>query len=69
VGDLVCFVLIWAYATSYVGRSQLGSAAILCVAANLAFSVVDLATYYSNTTEILSFIRNASYGLLTEVEL
>ncbi|QDL98013.1 hypothetical protein [Rhodopseudomonas palustris] len=69
VGDLVCFALILAVATSYRGRIQLGSAAMLCVAANLVFAVLDLATYYSNTTEILSFIRNASYGLLTEVEL
>jgi hypothetical protein len=44
-------------------------AALLCVALNLVFAALDLITYYTNTSEILSFIRNANYGLLNETEL
>jgi hypothetical protein len=44
-------------------------AALLCVALNLVFAAIDLVTFYTNTAEILSFIRNANYGLLNDTEL
>ena len=68
IGDFVCFILIYTYATTPGARSILGSAALMTVMLNLIFAVLDLATYYTNTTVLLSFIRNASYGMLTEVE-
>jgi hypothetical protein len=69
IGDFVCFILVYAYATIPGARRILGSAALATVTLNLVFALLDLATYYSNTTVLLSFIRNASYGMLTEVEL
>jgi hypothetical protein len=68
IADFVCFILVYAYATTPGARKILGSAALVTVTLNLVFAVLDLATYYSNTTVLLSFIRNASYGMLTEVE-
>jgi hypothetical protein len=68
IGDFVCFILIYTYATTPGARRILGSAALMTVVLNLIFAVLDLATYYTNTTVLLSFIRNASYGMLTEVE-
>lgn len=68
-GDFVCFILFYTYATTPGARRILGSAALMTVMLNLVFAVLDLVTYYTNTAVILSFIRNASYGLLTEVEL
>jgi hypothetical protein len=69
MGDLVCFVLLYAYAAMPGSTKTFGSAVLLCVTLNLVFSVIDWATYLTNTTVLLSFIRNASYGMLTEVEL
>jgi hypothetical protein len=68
ISDFVCFILIYTYATSPGARNILASAAMMTVVLNLIFAVLDLATYYTNTTVLLSFIRNASYGMLTEVE-
>jgi hypothetical protein len=69
VGDLVCFLLLYGYAGTLHGRRVLGDAAIWCAAFNLGFAVLDLATYFSNTTELLSFIRNANYALLNDQEV
>jgi len=33
---------------------------------NLTFAGLDLATYFTGTTEVLSFIRNANYAMLVE---
>jgi hypothetical protein len=68
-GDFVCFVLLCAYAATPGSIRIFGSAVLLCVTLNLIFAVIDWATYLTNTTVLLSFIRNASYGMLTEVEL
>jgi hypothetical protein len=69
IGDFVCFILLYGYAATRFGRRVIEDAALLCVALNLVFAALDLATYYTNTVEILSFIRNANYGLLTDREL
>jgi hypothetical protein len=67
--DFVCFILLYAYAGTVDGRATLGNAALVCAALNLMFAAIDLLTYFTNTTELLSFIRNANYGLLNETEL
>jgi hypothetical protein len=36
---------------------------------NLVFAALDLVTYFTNTADLLSFIRNANYGLLNDTEL
>ncbi len=69
VGDLVCFVLLTAYASFGSGKLVLGRAAIYCAALNLMFGALDLITYFTNTTELLSYIRNANYAMLSETEM
>jgi hypothetical protein len=69
IGNLVCFLLLSAYANSGSGKLVLWRAAIYCAALNLAFGALDLITYFTNTGELLSFIRNANYALLSETEM
>jgi hypothetical protein len=69
IGDFICFILLYGYAATRAGRRVMEDAALLCVALNLVFAALDLFTYYTNTAEILSFIRNANYGLLNDREL
>jgi hypothetical protein len=69
VGDLVCFILISGYAGTVSGRKVLGGAAVWCAGLNLVFAVLDLATYFTNTTELMSIIRNANYALLNDQEV
>jgi protein arginine kinase len=47
----------------------LGGAAIACATLNLIFGALDLLTYFTNTTELFSFIRNANYALLSDTEV
>jgi hypothetical protein len=68
-GDLACFVLLYAYAGTISGRRVLGGAVVWCAALNLVFAALDLATYFTNTTELMSVIRNANYGLLNDQEV
>jgi hypothetical protein len=69
VGDLACFVLLYGYASTLSGRRVLGDAAVWCAALNLGFAILDLATYFTNTTELMSVIRNANYALLNDQEV
>ena len=41
----------------------------MCVVLNLVFVVLDLVTYATNTTELLSYIRNSKYLVLNEDEV
>jgi hypothetical protein len=69
IADFICFILICGYARDTTGRLIVGNAAVCCVILNLIFAGLDLATYATGTTELLSFIRNANYALLAEIEL
>jgi len=69
IADFICFILLYTYAGTIEGKRTLGNAALVCAALNLMFAAVDLLTYFTGTTELLSFIRNANYGLLNETEL
>jgi len=69
IADFICFILIYGYARDTTGRLIVGNAAVCCVILNLVFAGLDLATYATGTTELLSFIRNANYALLSETEL
>ena len=69
IGDLVCFILLSAYASTLEGRRVFGNAILTCITLNLVFAVIDLATYFTGTTELLSFIRNATYSMLNDTEL
>jgi hypothetical protein len=69
VGDFVCFVLISGYASTLSGKRVLGNAALLCAGLNLMFAVLDLVTYFTGTTELFAFIRNANYAMLNDTEI
>jgi hypothetical protein len=47
----------------------MGRAALVCAMLNLVFVVLDLLTYATNTTELLSFIRNSTYSMISETEM
>jgi len=66
IGNCVCFVLISGFGSSEAGRKCLGRAALMCVILNLAFAALDVATYTTNTTELMSFIRNSTYSILSD---
>jgi hypothetical protein len=66
--DLVCFVVLSAFAANG-GIRLLGAAALFCAALNLIFAGLDLVTYFTNTAELFSPIRNANYAMLDEVEI
>jgi hypothetical protein len=69
IADLMCFLLLSAYAATNGAMRTLGSAALLCAALNLIFGVLDLVTYFTNTTELFAPIRNANYAMLSEVQV
>jgi hypothetical protein len=66
VANFVCFFVLSGYATQRAGRKTLENAALMCVLLNLIFVAIDLATYVTNTTELLAFMRNANYAILTD---
>lgn len=66
IGDCLCFLLLAGLGASENGRKCLGRAALMCVILNLIFGFLDLATYATNTTELLSFIRNSTYSILSD---
>jgi hypothetical protein len=69
VGDLICFVVIYGYASTQRGYRVLGKAAIVCATLNLVFAALDLVTYFTNTTELFEPIRNANYSMLSDTEM
>ncbi|NOJ43699.1 hypothetical protein [Bradyrhizobium australiense] len=68
IGDCLCFLVLAGFGASEAGRRCLGRAALMCVILNLVFGVLDLATYATNTSELMSFIRNSTYSILSDNE-
>jgi hypothetical protein len=68
-GDCVCFLVLSGFGTTESGQKCLRNAALLCVILNLVFVVLDLATFATGTTELMSYIRNSTYGILNEHEI
>jgi hypothetical protein len=66
IGDCVCFLVLAGWGASESGRRCLGRAALMCVMLNLIFGFLDLVTYATNTAELLSFIRNSTYSILSD---
>lgn len=62
--DFLCFLTFSAYAASGRNLLLLAKAVIVCTLTDVAFAVIDLVTYYTNTTELLAFMRNADYSML-----
>jgi hypothetical protein len=69
VGDFICFIALYGYASASNGKKVLGQAALVCAILNLIFAALDLLTYFTNTSELLSFIRNANYAMLNDSEV
>jgi hypothetical protein len=69
IGDFICFLIFYAYAREPRMIVVLCHAAIACAIANLAFAVIDLVTYWTGTADLLTFLRNASYRMLDDVEV
>jgi hypothetical protein len=69
LGDSLCFVVLCGYASTREGFQVLGTGALVVVATNLVFAFLDLATYFTNTTDLLAFVRNANYSLLNDNEV
>jgi hypothetical protein len=67
--DFVCFIVMYAYASSPDGWRVMANVALFCAALNLAFGALDMITYWTNTTEFLAFIRNANYRMLNDTEV
>lgn len=66
---LICLLTLTAVASTRQGFSAvLGGVLAYCVA-NLAFALIDIATYGTGTQELLSFMRNARYTLHTDSEV
>jgi hypothetical protein len=63
VGDLICFVLIIAIASTQAGFNSIASALVAYAAGNVIFAFVDLGTYATGTQWMLEFMRNATYTL------
>lgn len=69
IGDLVCFIVIFGYASTQSGHRVLGKAAMACATANLIFAALDIATYLTNTADLFEPIRNATYSMLNDSEI
>ncbi|SRR5579871_561083 len=69
ISDFFAFALLYGYGGSPSANKVMGNAALACIVLNLVFVVLDLATYATGTSELLSFIRNANYALMSEAEM
>jgi hypothetical protein len=69
IGDLVCFVAIYAFASTPNGHRVAGKAVIACATVNLIFAVLDILTYLTGTADLFAPIRNANYSMLNDTEM
>jgi hypothetical protein len=69
IGDLVCFVVIYGYASTQSGHRVLGKAAVACATVNLVFAALDIVTYLTNTADLFAPIRNATYSMLNDSDI
>jgi hypothetical protein len=69
VADFMTFVLMYGYGGSLSGYKVIGNAALTCVVLNLFFAALDLVTYLTGTSELMTFIRNANYSVMAEAEM
>ena len=69
IGDFVCFFILSGYARQPGSLRVLTNAVLLTTILNFVFAFLDLATYATGTTELLSIIRNANYALLSDAEV
>jgi hypothetical protein len=68
-GDLVCFMITVAIASTRPGFVAITGALIAYAAVNVVLALLDVATYSTGTQAILEFMRNAQYTLHNEEEV
>jgi hypothetical protein len=66
LGDIVCFVVFYAYACKPAGLKAITYAAIAAAALDLAFAAIDLGGYWTGAGDLLAFLRNGSYRMLDD---
>jgi len=66
LGDLVCFLVFYVYASKPADFKVIVKAILGCAEINLTFVLMDLANYWTNLPNLLSFVRNGSYAMLDE---
>jgi hypothetical protein len=66
--DLLCFTVVAAWGAVHGSRSVV-QAILIAAIVNLVFVGLDVATYATDTRELMSIIRNANYSVLDGAEL
>jgi hypothetical protein len=69
IGSFACFLIFATFMRQPGAFRTAASAGLTCGIANLVFGALDLATFYSGTTEYMAFLRNASYRMLNDAEV
>ena len=66
VGDVCCFLFFYAFSGSENGLKSMLKAALAVASINLGFAALDLITYFTGTSSLLNFMRNANYQMWNE---
>jgi hypothetical protein len=66
--DLLCFTIVAAWGAVH-GSRTVARAILIAAIINLIFVLLDVATYATDTGELMSIIRNANYRMLDDAEL
>ncbi len=61
VADVVCFLVVNAASSSTEGFRSTARILVAYTVANIAFAALDMGTYFTGTTYLLEFMRNAQY--------
>ncbi|MGU3287703.1 hypothetical protein [Methylobacterium mesophilicum] len=61
--DMLCFCLTYAIASSYHGQLMVAKSVLIYAMFNCIFGILDVVTFYTNTSFIFAPIRNAAYAL------
>jgi hypothetical protein len=69
IGNFICFLVLYGFGSDPSRRRILARAGLACVILNLVFVVLDLVTYATGTVELLAFIRNSTYSMLSDTEI
>ena len=67
--DATCFLAFAAFSGTRGGVRTLLSVGLFCATLNLVFAALDVLTYFTNTSEVFDFIRNARYSQLADTEV
>lgn len=69
LGDVVCFLAYFTFASEPAGVKAITRAVFVCAALNLLFALLDLATWATGNADLLSVIRNANYRMLDDATI